>query len=69
MAVTQPPIREPQGVDPQWQEKTARAKQARVLFKQIRTSKPTSFRRAIGRTTLIRPAIARAPHILYPRAA
>jgi hypothetical protein len=42
------PLPVPKGVDPQWQEKIARARQARDLMAKLREGKPKSFRRAVG---------------------
>lgn len=43
------PIPVPKEVDPEWQEKIDRAKQAREFVARLREGKPKSFRRAIGK--------------------
>lgn len=45
-----PAIAPPTGTDRNWQEKIARAKEAREHGKALRAGKPTSFRSAIGRS-------------------
>jgi hypothetical protein len=44
------PVTPPRGFDPEWQEKIARAQEAREQGLRSRAGKPASFRHAVGRS-------------------
>ena len=45
-----PALRQPRQADPRWQEKIAQSMQAREMGRTLRSGKPASFRRSVGRT-------------------
>ena len=44
------PVKAPPATDPDWREKIETARKAREMGKELRKDKPSSFRRAVGRS-------------------